>query len=216
MELNHYDQAISIPTAFDSSLFQEWANSYSESFGACTPPSPLVRPDDVGGPNTWRLLVHDGALLPVYDMVAVAPETVLTPELRAAALRHAIPSGLIVAGVTAAWIYVGAAELVTLELATRSGANRRVSPQPNMDIWSTVGLDSTAVTIAGVKVTDPHRTVADLAWRQPTEVALYWISKLVAAGVNLKAATLAMERRHRVIGRSRIREVLNLAATPSA
>jgi len=173
----------------------------------------LIRPDDVGGAMVWELLVRDGKLVRLHGQIAVRPDCLLTPELRAAAIADEVPEGFVAAGVTAAWIHCGSGELPTLEFVYPNGANSKHAVQLSGKAWSTIDLAQAVVTIAGVPVTNPQRTIADLAWRHPPEVALQWIGNLVAAGVNLRAAALDMERRHRVVGRDHIRAVLATANT---
>jgi hypothetical protein len=119
----------------------------------------------------------------------------------------------VVAGRTAAWVHAGVPDGGTLDLAYPTGRHR---PEvwTGARVWQEPLLASDVVEISGVRLTSPQRTVVDLALREDPEDAVAAVRALVdVCGVDLRAATRALELRARVVGRPRARRVLAAAAT---
>lgn len=178
--------------------------------------SPFIRPKDVGSKVAWQMLVRDGYLKPMYGQVAVRANQKFTPQLRAQALRPHVPADFALAGISAAWIYAGTTELHNFELAFRKGANHKHAAQlnlkhPSSRVWSSADLETVTETVEQTKVTNPHRTIIDLATRHDREVALAWMANMAVAGIDLAATLRYVDLKNRVIGRSRIREILQTA-----
>ena len=163
---------------------------------AVVPPSPLVRPGDVGGSAAWRVLLRDGVLVPVTDDVAVRAGTSVTPAVRAAALSARVPPRAVVVGTTALWVYCGGVPDDEPHLAYRSSVFR---------------LGAESRDVGGVRVTTPERTAVDLACRLPRAHADAALDALGRAGADLGSALLLLESRTRAVGRPAGREVLRAA-----
>lgn len=178
-------------------------------------PSPrpsVVLPEHVGGPAAWDTLVRDGALRVVRDRAAVPAGDAVDACLRASVLPKPARSG-VVAGRTAAWVHAGVPDGGTLDLAYATGRHR---PEvwAGARVWQQPLLTSDVVEISGVRVTSPQRTVVDLALREDPGTAVELVRALVdACGVDLRAASRALELRTRVVGRPRARRVLAAAAS---
>lgn len=177
-----------------------------------TPGGPLIRPDDIGGKSAWQLLLRENKLELVFDDFAIAPGTTLTTENRAQTVKAKVPSPYVTAGLTAAWVYCGTGPLEHLELSRKQGLRGFIPRTEATTTWTSVGLDKVTARIAGLRLTDENRTIADVAARHPTKVALPWILRLVENGADLKAARKALEHRYRVVGREQARKTLTKAA----
>jgi len=176
-------------------------------------PDPLYTEDSIGK-VAWQLLLRDGRLEHVHGGFAKAAGTALTQEQRAKAIVKEVPSPLVAAGLTAAWVYCGQGPLEYRELAYRQGMAGRL--KTNWKTWSAMGLDNSLTHIAGLRITNINRTLADVASRHPPAVAIPWVAAMVAAGANLQRAALVMENRYRVVGRSQIRQTFDAVARMQA
>lgn len=173
----------------------------------------LVRPADVGGRAAWDVLVRDGALLVLRGDAAVAPGEAVGPATRAETLSGTLREGSVVAGRTAAWVHAGgpAHDGGVLDVTYSPGRNR---PRPGQagKVWQASLLRDDVITLAGVRVTAPARTVVDLALQLDPHDALPRVLVLVRrCGVDLARARRLLERRVRVVGRPRARQVLDRA-----
>jgi len=146
------------------------------------PPTPLVRPGDVG-PVAWHLLVRDGQLVPLRDDVALPARVRPTPALRAAALAPLVPPRCAVARAAAAWVHVGGAPPARVDVVAPAGA-RVPDPAPGRTGAAATLPDADVVLLGGVRVTTPRRTAVDLLSHDPPAVALPLVAQLRAAGVD--------------------------------
>ena len=147
-----------------------------------TAPALVVTPEHVGGPVAWWDLRRAGALVELRDGAAVAVGAVVGPEHRALALAHEVPARCVLAAATAAWVHTGLF----------------------------AGRDAPAWP-AGVPVTRPARTAVDVACTAPPEAAVPVLVALARGGVDLRAATRALDRRARVVGRPAAHRALSAA-----
>ncbi|GIG38203.1 hypothetical protein Cpa01nite_35840 [Cellulomonas pakistanensis] len=147
------------------------------------PPTPLVRPGDVGR-AAWHLLLRDGHLVRLRDDVAVPARVRVTPALRAAALAPLVPSRCAVARAAAVWVHLGGPPPERVDVVAPSG--RRVpDPAPGRAAAATALPDADVVLLGGVRVTTPRRTAVDLLSLDPPERALPLVARLRAAGLDL-------------------------------
>ncbi|MFI2102299.1 hypothetical protein ACH436_03350 [Isoptericola sp. NPDC019693] len=180
-------------------------------------PGPLVRPADVGGRAAWDVLVRDGALEVLRGDAAVVAGAVVTPGLRAGLLAGALPGGAVAAGRTAAWVHAGRAAGARspdhLDVAYPAGGHRPDLWGAGL-VWQAPLLRDDTVTLVGVRVTAPLRTVVDVAVHVPgdEDAALTARAVAVACDLDLADAAALLERRARVVGRPRARRVLARAA----
>ncbi|MBO0610580.1 hypothetical protein [Myceligenerans salitolerans] len=203
-------------------------------------PAPLplvVTPEQVGGPVAWQDLMRCGALTAVRDAsldttgaVAVPASAHVTPAHRALALiastgAGALPARAVLAGVSAAWIHTGlrdgrpAPRLPVgdsrLEVA-HDATVRRPDVSTGTIVRCSPGLASDTMALAGVPVTTPVRTAADVACRLPFDHAVPVLTALAAgsadlAAVDLRVVERLLEARRRVVGRPAARRALAAA-----
>ncbi|MEU2201386.1 hypothetical protein [Isoptericola sp. NPDC019482] len=180
-------------------------------------PGPLVRPADVGGRAAWDVLVRDGALEVVRGDAAVVAGDPVTPVLRAALLSGSLPAGAVAAGRTAAWVHAGPLagrrSAAHLDVAYAAGGHRPALWGTGL-VWQARLLRGDTVDLAGVRVTAPLRTVVDVALHVPGDEDAAVIARDLAdaCGLALDDAAVLLERRARVVGRPRARDVLARAA----
>lgn len=146
------------------------------------PPTPLVRPADVGA-VAWHLLLRDGHLVRLRGDVALPAGVRPTPALRAAALGPLVPPRCAVARAAAAWVHVGGPPPARVDLVAPSGG-RVPDPAPGRAAAATALPDADVVLLGGVRVTAPRRTAVDLLSHDPPERALPLVARLHAAGVD--------------------------------
>ena len=171
----------------------------------------IVRPQAIGGRIAWESLVATGVLRQVYDDVAVASDTEITAEVRAQSVAHLVTGNAVVAGLLAAWVWLGG-DPPPLELTYCEGLSRPRAA-PGSRVWSSTGLTANTTTVGAIPVTSPCRTAIDVALKHP-EVAPPLLQGLAEIGVDLKAALLSLERRYRAVGRDQAREAFRAALTP--
>lgn len=146
------------------------------------PPSPLVRPADVG-PVAWHLLLRDGHLVRLRGDVALPARVRATPALRAAALAPLVPPRCAVARAAAVWVHVGGAPPARVDVVAPSGG-RVPDPAPGRAAAATPLPAADVVLLGGVRVTTPRRTAVDLLSHDPPERALPLVARLRAAGLD--------------------------------
>jgi hypothetical protein len=147
-----------------------------------SPDIPFVARDPATTREAWRLRAA-GLVRPVLTHpteVLAGSHLRSTPELRATALAAAIgappspPSAF--AFRTAAWIHTGAPEPRLVELAIpRTGPRPTI---PGVRPRRVALPDDHLAPIAGVSVTTPARTAADLARDLSPHEALFWLERL--------------------------------------
>ncbi|MCL1801164.1 MAG: hypothetical protein FWG25_07380 [Promicromonosporaceae bacterium] len=175
----------------------------------------LIRPQHVGGQNTWEHLVQSGALRRLYGTFAIAVDEETDPELRAQAIGGFLPGALTghrplyVGGLAAAWIRCGGQAPAEIDLICQFGRTRPYFE--STILHSGTYMKAELGMIAGILVTVPERTIADLAlWYEP-EIAVPPILELLRFGASLRVAALSLERRRRAVGRPRARATLAAA-----
>jgi hypothetical protein len=146
------------------------------------PDAPYL-PRDPDGVREARRLRAAGLLRTVLgrpDEVLAGSHLVPAPALRAAAVAAlagaALTGGAAVGFRTAAWVHIGGAEPPVLEVASPLGSHRAVRGGVRL---RQVALPAGDVErVAGVPVTTPPRTAADLARDLPAAEALPWLDRL--------------------------------------
>jgi hypothetical protein len=160
-------------------------NPPMHGLAAAPPPGrAVVRARDVGGPGAWQALVRDGVLRRLTPDAACAIGTRVDAALRASLVGPLVPGGAVVTGRTAAWIYSGVGSAHPLDLACAAGRHRPDRPA-GARLWQAPLLHPDCVLIAGVRVTDPTRTVVELALHGG-ESSL--VAVLARCGADLEAA----------------------------
>lgn len=113
----------------------------------------------------WQAMRLDGHVVPTGPSSAGLlrrAERPLGRGERAAALRAHVPRGLVAAGGTAAWVLDGLAPGSRIRVAA-SARRRRVAARPDLDTSFHRLSPGEVVTIEGLALTAPARTLADLA-----------------------------------------------------
>jgi len=178
------------------------------------PDEPFRRPPAPAAGEEVRRLRDEGLVRALIGDVYVAADVTCTPELRSRAAALLVPGRLLaVGGVvgfgSAAWIHAewGAVPPEQVEMILPSGLNRagwgwvrvrqvRVRPEH-------VGL------VAGLPVTSPARTAADLARDRPPPLAHDALSALAGAcGITAAQVRGCLDGMPRARGVSRARAVL--------
>jgi hypothetical protein len=172
-----------------------------------TPARAVVRARDVGGPAAWQTLVRDGVLRRLTPDAGCAIGTRVDATLRASLVAPLVPSGAVVTGRTAARIQAGAGAANPLELACAAGRHRPDRP-PGARLWQAPLLHPDTVQIAGVRVTDPTRTVVELALHGG-ETSL--VAVLARCGADLEAARRSVLLRPRAPHRATALHVIDAA-----
>ncbi len=168
----------------------------------------LLSPADVGGVVPWRALCRDGALVPLWNLVAHRATIPAGPVLRAGALATVLHGQVVVGGTAAAWVHCGGPPPRRVT-ALHKARTHRPWPDPAVRILQATLLANEVVNVGGVSVTSVQRTGLDVARDADTSAALAWLARLGAVGFDVPSARLALERRPRWHGRNRIREVLD-------
>ncbi|MCL1801972.1 MAG: hypothetical protein FWG25_11535 [Promicromonosporaceae bacterium] len=175
----------------------------------------LVRPKHVGGQNSWEHMIQNGALRHLYGTFAIAVDEETDPELRAQVIRGFLPGALTgnrplyVGGLAAAWIRCGGPAPAEVDLVCQFGRTRPI--YESTVVHSGTYMKAEVGKVAGIWVTAPERTIADLAlWYEP-EIAVSPILELLRFGASLRVAALSLERRRRAVGRPRARATLAAA-----
>lgn len=172
-------------------------------------PPLVVTPAHVGGPVAWSDLRRSGALVELYDGAAVAVGAVVGARHRALALAGEVPARCVLAAATAAWVHTGLRDGrpapawpagAPIEVAC-SPSTHRPTPRPGLVVRCAPGLGPDTVRLAGVPVTGPARTAADVACTAPFEAAVPVLVALAESGVDLAGAARLLDRRVRVVGR---------------
>jgi len=160
----------------------------------------LVRRDEVSAAD-WFGLRLDGVLVPLTDSVGVTGERPPAPEDRALALAPALPRHGTLGRATAAWVHVGGPAPGRACVLVPVGV-RRPDPREDRTCAETVFAEDDVVLVAGVRVTSPVRTAADVArWSEHRE-AVVWLVALADAGVDPDAVR---RRLHAMTGRRHVR-----------
>lgn len=194
----------------------------------------VVTASDVGGSASWQDLLRQGALTPLSDASpddgasAVITGTRLTPTHRALATLMlaggTLPRRAVLAGVSAAWVHTCLYDGVPvtrlrsgdrLELAHDASVHRPDAPARAV-VRCSAALTRDIVLVAGVPITSPARTAADVACRLPFRHAVAILTALAAGSpdappVDLDAVGRALEVRSRVVGRPAARRALAAA-----
>lgn len=173
-------------------------------------PTPLVvTPADVGGPVAWADLRRAGALVELHDGVAVGAGAAVGPPHRALALAGEVPPRCVLGAAAAAWVLTGVHGGVLartwppeapVEVAYSPGTHCP-PPRPGRVVRRAPGLAADTVRLAGVPVTSPTRTAADVARTAPHDDAVAVLVALARRGADLAGAARALDRRARVVGR---------------
>lgn len=167
----------------------------------------LISPADVGGVVPWRALCRDGALVPLWNLVAHRATVPASPGLRARALATVLRGQVVVGGASAAWVHCGGPPPRRVTAVHQARAHRPW-PDPAVHLVQASLLADEVVEVGGVRVTSVRRTGLDVA-REDLPVALAWLARLTAVGFDARAARLALERRPRWHERNRIRATLD-------
>ena len=160
-------------------------------------PLPTVRepftPAGLGASaQAWAALVRDADVVEVRPGFAVVPGSHVTAELRALALAHVVPHGVVVGRATAVWVHTGHGDRPRVCVLYPPGGHRPRDPgrlevcQATVRPWETVAL----ATGPGrsIQVTSLTRTAMDVAtWCSPQESAEL-VTHLVAAGLDVDDA----------------------------
>jgi len=181
----------------------------------------IITPDDVGGSAAWQMLVHDGALNPLYGEAALPVGVADTAELRAQAAFFAAPVAaqgpdfnIALSGRSAAWVWAGGQAPSIMEYTVPHGRRQRVELGVQ---YRTSPFDASHVLeISGLWVTNLERTVRDLALWYEADIAMPLIMDLVALGADIVEAGLMLERPLRLIRRPTARDILQAAALAAA
>lgn len=144
-------------------------------------PAPGPEPFRVAAAETERLLACGLARRVVGDvLVAVGAPDSLAVRCAAAALLLPPPPGSFVVGFgSAAWLLAGGGGVATparLDVVIPPGRRRPASPV--LRVRQVPLPESSVVTVAGVPVTAPVRTAADVARDLPAETALPALRRL--------------------------------------
>ncbi|WP_029253480.1 hypothetical protein [Paraoerskovia marina] len=193
---------------------------YSTEIGA------VVLPRDVGGRVAFDELVRRGALTQVFGDAAVVAGTPLTPALRAEVLTTAAARATVLAGRSAAWVFVGGPAPAVLELICPPGAGRPRAVSTVRTRYVRL-LAGETVTWGTAPVTSPLRTVLDVAsgphvprrrgGGPPEPAAVAEAVETVVAvcettGLSPHGAARALNLRYRWTGRAVAEDVLRQAA----
>ncbi|WP_284294330.1 hypothetical protein [Luteimicrobium album] len=168
----------------------------------------LLSPADVGGVATWRALCRDGALVPLWNLVAHRATVPVSPAVRARALATVLHGRVVVGGTAAAWVHCGGPPPRRVT-ALHKARMHRPWPDAAVRVVQATLLANEVVDVGGVRVTSVQRTGLDVARDADVPSAVAWLAHLTAVGFDVRSARLALERRARWHGRSRIREVLD-------
>ncbi|GAA2723810.1 hypothetical protein [Cellulomonas aerilata] len=158
------------------------------------PPAPVpdgVRASDVG-PTAWQVLLHEGALHPVWGAVATPADRSPTPAVRATALRPLVPPRAVVGRAAAVWVHTGGPLPDRFDVLVEPRA-RRPSPHP-LRVPHEVPLpDGDVVRLGDVRATTVLRTALDLARWLPEHESVPLLVRLVDhAGLDVTAALHAL------------------------
>lgn len=158
-------------------------------------PSPVVAPDDVGGPVAFDTLLRDGELLLVHGRRAVPRGTPITPRVRVLALAPEVPPRTVIGRASACWVFLGGMPPGRLTVLYPPSCHR---PHPGPTLAShqaALGEDET-VRLGSIAVTTPARTAADLALFATGPDATRLVGSLVSAGVtSVREVLVALGRR---------------------
>lgn len=129
-------------------------------------------------------LLTGGLLRRVIGDVLVAADVVDDLALRVAAVRLLIPAAWARARAplalwTAAWLHAGGAPPAVLHLVVPAGYGSRL--QPGIRLHEGLLVPGHLTEVAGLPVTTPARTAADLARAEPQPEALHLLAQLRAA-----------------------------------
>lgn len=112
--------------------------------------------------QAMRLDGHVVADGPAWSGIVRGLERPLTRRERAAVVRERIQPGLVAADGTAAWVYDGLAPGVRVRVAARAG-RKPMRDRPDLDLSYPRLTAADVVDVAGLAITSPGRTIADLA-----------------------------------------------------
>ncbi|ASR54621.1 hypothetical protein [Cellulomonas sp. PSBB021] len=158
----------------------------------------LVRRGDLP-PGEWVGMQLDGVLVALTDDVAVTTERPPEPGDRAQALAPALPRHGVLGRDAAAWVHAGGRAPARACVLVPVGV-RRPDARPDRASAETVFAQGDVVVVAGVPVTSPVRTGADVARWVEGAAAVERLVALASCGVDLqevRARLAAMTgRRH--------------------
>lgn len=172
---------------------------------------PLFTPLSPGCTGTaWQTLLRDGHLVEVREGFALVAGVDETAALRAGTFAGDVTAGLALARHSAAWVHTGGAPATARTCVVyRPGTSR-----PRTRLW----LDAVQAPlrpwdvedVGGVAVTTPVRTAMDLATWGTEDQSRQALLRLAAAGADLRAAAVQLDRttgwrgarvaRHRLAG----------------
>jgi hypothetical protein len=154
-------------------------------------PRPVTVPDGVVaedvGTTAWQVLLHEGALRPVWGAVATPADRSPTPAVRAAALRPLVPPRAVLGWAAAVWVHTGGPMPDRFDVLVPP-RGRRPSPHPlRVPHESPLPADDVAV-LGPVRVTTVVRTALDVArWVTRTEAVPLLRRLADHAGLDLAA-----------------------------
>ncbi len=166
----------------------------------------LVRRDDVA-PATWTGMLLDGALVPLWDGVAVCAGHQVTAAVRLAALSALVPPRGVVGRAAAAWVHAGGARPDKVDVVVRPGV-RRADPHPLRRAAEAPLPDEDVLVLAGTRVTTVLRTGLDVARYVPPDEASLLLRRLLAVGLDPDEALTALDRLPGERGVLRARDLL--------
>ncbi|HEY0118336.1 MAG TPA: hypothetical protein VGC04_06130 [Cellulomonas sp.] len=168
--------------------------------------SPLVRREEVPGP-VWTGMVLDGALVPLWDGVAVRAGVEVTPAIRLAAVGGLVPRRGVVGRASAAWVHAGGPRPDRVDVLVPVGA-RRTDPHPARRAAEGPLPDEDVLDLGPGRVTTVQRTGLDVARYAPAEEAMGRLAGLIAVGFEPGTALAALDRLRGERGTLRARAVL--------
>ena len=163
-----------------------------------------------GTAREFSAMCRDGLVAPVGPQHWLRADALAWPRARRQALRAALGRGMVAALDTAVWAFGGPApSTAVLSVMVTPGTGGRPVDDGIRRYRARLGATET-LRLDGLAVTDPLRTLADLAaWSGPEgELSLRWL----AEQVDLTEAARALARRGPVYGAERARQVLTLLA----
>ena len=160
-------------------------------------PLPTVRPpfapSDLGtAAQAWAALVRDADVTELRPGFAVVPGTQVTAGLRALALAHVVPAGVVVGRASAVWVHTGHGDQERVCVLYPPGGHRPRDPRRLQACQATVRPWEILTLATGpersLAVTSLTRTAMDVAtWCEPQESAEL-LTHLVGAGLDVDDA----------------------------
>lgn len=132
---------------------------------------PVLSADDIPLPELCSARL-DGEIFPLAESWFPIDE-IDAPRTRALAAAALVAPRAIAERMTAAWIYGVAAEPSPHQFCVDVGARIHIAPSPRAQLREVHCPPADTITIAGLRVTTPARTIVDLArWSESDSAAL--------------------------------------------